>query len=274
MSMNFSVLMSVYKNDKPELVRSAIESVSINQTVKPDEVFIVVDGPVPETLSKELCQLQEEIQSLRIEWCKENRGLGLALQYGLERVKYDTVARMDSDDISLPNRFELQLAAFEDDKELSIVGGQITEFIDYPSNIVGARDCPLSDVALKKFMKARCGFNHMTVMFKKNEVLRAGNYQPWHFNEDYYLWIRMMLAGCKFANLPDTLVNVRVGKEMYARRSGWKYFKSEEGIQRYMWKYKLISFPHYVLNTCIRFGVQVAVPNKVRGWMYQKIFRK
>ncbi len=272
--MNFSVLMSVYKNDRHDWVRSSVESITINQTIQPNEVFIVVDGPVPDNLTKVLEDLQNKNPTIHIEWCKENRGLGLALRHGMERVKYDYVARMDSDDIAVPNRFELQLAAFEEDTSLSIVGGQITEFIDSPTNIVGKRQCPISDEDLKKFMKSRCGFNHMTVMFKKSDVMRVGNYQHWHYNEDYFLWIRMMQGGCKLANLPDTLVNVRVGKEMYARRGGWKYFKSEEGIQRYMWKNNLISFSQYVLNTCIRFGVQVVLPNSVRGWMFQKLFRK
>ena len=272
--MNFSVLMSVYKNDRPDWVRSSVESITINQTVQPNEVLIVVDGPIPDKLSNELKNLQSEYPTIHIEWCDENRGLGLALRHGLKRPKYDYVARMDSDDIAVSNRFELQLAALREDRSLSIVGGQITEFIDSPTNVVGKRQCPVNDGDLKQFMKSRCGFNHMTVMFKKSDVIKAGNYQHWHYNEDYFLWIRMMLCGCKFANLPDTLVNVRVGKEMYARRGGWKYFESEEGIQRYMWKHELISFPRYILNTCVRFGVQVVMPNRVRGWMFQKLFRK
>ncbi len=266
--------MSVYKNDRPEWVREAVESISIKQTVQPDEVLVVVDGPVGEELANELRMLQKEIPTIRIEWCKENRGLGVALQYGTERVSHELVARMDSDDIAAPNRFELQLAAFEKDKELSIIGGQISEFIDAPDNIVGMRQCPTDDDELRAYMKVRCGFNHMTVMFRKSEVLRVGNYQPWHYNEDYYLWIRMVLADCRMANLPDTLVNVRVGKDMYARRGGWKYFQSEAKLQKYMWQKGMISLPRYLLNTCIRFGVQVVIPNSVRGWMFRKLFRK
>ncbi len=266
--------MSVYRNDRPEWVREAVESVSIRQTVQPAEVLIVVDGPVGDELANELRVLQKEIPTIRIEWCKENRGLGVALQYGTERVSHELVARMDSDDIAVPNRFELQLDTFEKDNKLSIVGGQISEFIDTPDNIVGVRQCPTGNAELRAYMKVRCGFNHMTVMFKKSEVLRVGNYQPWHYNEDYYLWIRMVLVGCKIANLQETLVNVRVGKEMYARRGGWKYFKSEEGIQRYMWQKGMISLPRYLLNTFIRFGVQVMLPNSVRGWMFRNLFRK
>ena len=111
-------------------------------------------------------------------------------------------------------------------------------------------------------------------MFRKAEVLAVGNYQDWHYNEDYYLWIRMAEAGCRFANLPDTLVNVRVGKDMYARRGGWTYFRSEAGLQRYMRQHKIISLPRFLFNVAVRFAVQVVMPNKVRGFVFQKLFRK
>ncbi len=273
-NLNFSVLMSVYKNDRPDWLRTAVESVSVNQTRKPNEIIIVVDGQVGDDLSNELIQLQNEIPVIHIEWCSENRGLGIALQHGLLIAKNDLVARMDSDDISDQDRFKLQIEAFEKDCSLSLVGGQMSEFVDSPTNIVGNRHCPIDNNEIYLYMKSRCALNHVTVMFKKSEVMKAGNYQPWHYNEDYFLWIRMMLGGCKFANLPDTLVNVRVGKEMYARRGGWKYFKSEEGLQRYMLKNKVISLPRYIYNTCGRFVIQVIMPNSLRGFVFQKLFRK
>lgn len=114
----------------------------------------------------------------------------------------------------------------------------------------------------------------MTVVMRKDQYLKADGYLDWHFNEDYYLWIRMAEAGCSFANLPDVLVNVRVGEEMYARRGGWKYFRSEEGLQRYMFRKGMISLPRYIYNTTGRFVVQVALPNKIRGWVFRKFFRQ
>ncbi len=273
-SANFSVLMSVYKNDRPEWVRMAVESVTVHQTIKPSELLIVVDGPVSDTLSKELSELQEEISYIRIEWCQKNRGLGFVLHHGLQLVNNEIVARMDSDDIASSNRFELQLAAFEKDEDLSVLGGTIAEFIDSPNNIVASRCCPIDDNSIKQYMKSRCGFNHMAVMFKRSEVLKAGSYQDWHYNEDYYLWLRMMLAGCKFSNLPDTLVNVRVGRDMYKRRGGWKYFKSELGLQNYMLKNQIIGLFRYVYNVLGRLVIQVLMPNSVRGVIFQKILRK
>lgn len=109
---------------------------------------------------------------------------------------------------------------------------------------------------------------------QKTDVLRAGNYQDWHFNEDYYLWLRMMQHGCKFRNLEDVLVNVRVGKDMYARRGGWKYFKSEyfsSKIHVAATYYRII---HFLYNVTGRFVVEVMMTNCLRAWIFQNLLRK
>lgn len=267
-----SVCMSVYRNDKPDEVRISINSV-INQTVKPDEVVVVIDGPIPQELGSVLSEFESAGQ-IRTIPLAENGGLGNALRIGVSEAKNELIARMDSDDISLPDRFEKQLRCFEEDKSLSIVGGSITEFIDKPDNIVASRVCPSSDVEIRRFMKFRCGLNHVAVMFKKVEVIKAGNYKDWHYNEDYYLWLRMMLCGCKFHNLEDTLVNVRVGKDMYARRGGWKYFKSEALLHNFMWKKHIIRLPLFLYNVIGRFIVEVIMTNGMRAFVFQRLLRK
>ncbi len=268
----FSVCMSVYKNDNTEYLKNAIESV-LNQTIKPSEIIVVIDGPVPQKL-KSLLNEFESAGQIRTVPLAKNRGLGNALRIAVSEAKNNLIARMDSDDIALPDRFEKQLLCFEGDKDLSIVGGSITEFIYTPDNVVASRVCPSTDKEIKKFMKLRCGFNHMTVMFKKTEVLKAGNYQDWHFNEDYYLWLRMMQQGCKFKNLEDVLVNVRVGQDMYARRGGWKYFKSEYLLQKYMWKQKIIGLSQFSYNIMGRFVVELLMTNNMRAYVFQKLLRK
>lgn len=269
----FSVLISVYKNDNPQFFRTAIESVTINQTIKPDEVYIYVDGEVPEELKNTIIQLQDEIQYITVHWETNNKGLGKALQYGMEHVRNELVARMDSDDISLPDRFESQLKQFEENPELSVASGHISEFVGNPSNIVGTRKVPIGNDKIRQYMKKRDGLNHVAVLFKKSEVMKAGNYQDWHFNEDSYLWLRMYLAGCVFDNLDKVLVNVRVGSDMYKRRGGLKYYKSEEGLQRLRWKKGIISFPRYIMNCSIHFIVKCLLPNHVRGFVFQKLLR-
>lgn len=271
--ISFCVLIPVYRNDKPEDFRAAVKSISETQTITPNEVLIIVDGPIPEPLRQTIVGLQKEISYMRILWQKENKGLGTALRIGVEHASHELIARMDSDDISMPDRFRLQLEMFEKDSELSIAGSDITEFIGTPDNIVARKALPTENGKIKNYMKSRCPFNHMTVMFKRSEVLKVGNYQDWFWNEDYYLWIRMTMAGCKFANISEPLVNVRVGKDMYARRGGMRYFKSEAGIQRYMYVHRLISLPRYIVNVTIRFIVQVLMPNNIRGFVFQKLFR-
>lgn len=271
---SFSVLMAVYKNDDPAYFRIAVESISIHQTRKPDEIIIVVDGPIPDSLDNELKHLSNEIPIIKVVYLKVNKGLGNALRIGTQYSSNEIIARMDSDDIAFPDRFKKQISFLEDNNNISIVGGQISEFIDIEVDIVGNRIVPCEDEEIKSMMKKRCPFNHMTVAFRRSKVLDAGNYKDWHYNEDYYLWIRMMEHSMRFANLPDTLVNVRVGKNMYARRGGWKYFKSEKGLQDYMLQKKMITLPRYIFNVAVRFGVQMAMPNSIRGFVFQKLFRK
>ena len=274
LDFKFSVCMSVYKNDRPEYVDIAIQSIFIKQTVKPNEIVLVVDGPISMELESLIDNYSTKYSEIfTIIKLEKNQGLGNALRVAVEKAKYDWVARMDSDDIAAPDRFEKQKSFLQENLDVDIVGGQITEFIDVESNIVGLRNVPLLSADINVYIKARCPFNHMTVMFRKDKILAVGNYIDWHYNEDYFLWIRMFLAGCQFANLPETLVNVRVGKEMYQRRGGWKYFLSEAKLQKYMFDNDIIGIIRFVYNVFGRFVIQVLMPNKLRGFVFQKLFR-
>lgn len=281
----FSVAMCVYGKDNPEWFDTALYSV-INQTVQPNEIVLVVDGPIPESLQKvidkyaNICPggvvtkiLLTHFISFRVIYFKENRGLGKGLEKAVEMCRNEIIARMDSDDIAESNRFEMQIRYLINHPETDIIGGQIAEFIDSTDNIVGKRIVPLTDSGCKEYMKKRCPFNHMTVMFKRSSVMASGNYREWFWNEDYYLWIRMALNNCNFANLPETLVKVRVGEDMYSRRGGINYFVSEEKIQRLMLNNKVTTFSRYIVNTGERFILQVLMPNKVRAWVFKTFAR-
>jgi glycosyltransferase involved in cell wall biosynthesis len=270
---NFSVSMSVYKNDKPEFFRQALDSI-INQTLPPSEIVLVVDGPVPSEITKVVKEYETKYGYFKTIWIEKNVGHGNARRIGLDNCTYDIVALMDSDDISVPDRFEKQRKCFEEDNKLSIVGGYIQEFIENVENVVGTRIVPLLDAEIKEYIKSRCPMNQVSVMFKKQDVMKSGGYLKWYCDEDYYLWIRMCLRGCKFKNLSDNLVNVRGGTEMYRRRGGWKYFKSEAKLQSYMLNKKMIGFSKYFFNVVIRLVVQVLMPNRMRGYVFSKLFRK
>ena len=268
----FSVSMCVYIKDNPEWFKTAVESV-LNQTVKPSEVVLVVDGPVNAQLDAVIAHYENN-PIFRVVRLPENVGHGKARRAGLSHCRYELVALMDADDISAGDRFEKQLKMFEADESLAIVGSNITEFVGAPDNIVGARVVETDDSAIKADMKVRCPMNQVTVMFRKSAVDKVGGYVDWFNEEDYYLWLRMYLDGARFANLPDYLVNVRVGKEMYQRRGGKKYFLSEAKLQKYMYDNKVIGLVDFIVNVGKRFVVQLLLPNKLRSWVFKKFARK
>ena len=270
--LRFSVCISVYKNDTPPDFLTAVRSIW-NQTLPPNEIILVVDGPVPDELDKAIDQLQKEIPVLKVVRFPENKGHAFARQAGLDYAGNNLCAVMDSDDIAEPERFAKQVSAFQEHPEVSVIGGIIHEFIGSPDHVVGIRNVPEFDSDIKAYMKSRCPMNLVTVMLKKQDVMAVGGFQDWYCEEDYYLWLRLSQSGYKFYNIQENLVNVRVGEEMYQRRGGLRYFKSESRLQHYMFQQGLISFPRYVYNVTIRFIVQVLLPNKIRGWVFRTFAR-
>ena len=267
----FSVAMCVYGGDDPRWFAQAVDSI-LNQTAVPDEVVLVVDGPVPESLDQIICGYEQN-PVFRVVRLAENQGHGNARRASLANCSNELVALMDADDLSVPDRFEKQLAMFAADPEVDIVGGMIDEFVETPAEIVGVRHVPCTDEEIKVYLQTRCPMNQVTVMFKKSSVDAVGGYVDWYNDEDYYLWVRMHLAGMKFANTPDMLVHVRVGADMYRRRGGMRYFKSEAKLQKYMWKKGVIGFGTYAVNVAKRLIVQVLLPNRLRGWVFKAFAR-
>lgn len=270
--IKFSVSMCVYGKDNPTWFETAVESL-LSQTVKPTEIVLVVDGPVPPELD-EIIKKYEQNEIFKVIRFEENQGHGNARRAGLENSSYELVAIMDADDISVPFRFEKQLEVFEKNGDVDIVGGVISEFIDSPESSVGIREVCFDDEEIKRDLKKRCPMNLVTVMFKKSSIEKAGGFIDFYCEEDYYLWVRMAECGMRFANLEQILVNVRVGKEMYQRRGGVRYFKSEARLQGYMLKKHIIGFGTYTVNIAKRFVVQVLLPNRLRGWVFKKFARK
>lgn len=272
MEQTFSVTMSVYAKDDPAHFQAAVDSL-LHQTRRPDEIVLVVDGPVPEALTQIISAL-ESLPGVQVLRLKENQGHGNARRLGLCRCSNELVAIMDADDLCVPERFALQLDYFSRHPECDVLGGQIEEFVHDPAQPVGKRVVPLEHDALMQYLKKRCPFNQVTVMLRKKAAQDAGGYLDWYCDEDYYLWARMALSGAVFANLPQTLVQVRVGEEMYRRRGGRKYFSSEARLQRYMLQKKLISLPRYIVNVTKRFIVQLMLPNCLRSWVFRHFARE
>lgn len=269
----FSVLMSLYLKEKPEYFNEALKSV-INQTVKPNEIVIVYDGPITTELKSVVEQYVSNNPGLiKIIDNPENKGLGLALADGVPQCTYELIARMDTDDICRKDRFEKQLEEFVKDPRLDICGSHILEFEEKEENIVARRRVPLVDKDIKEYQKRRDGFNHVSVMFKKKSVLAAGNYQSCLLMEDTLLWANMFMNGAKGKNIDDYLVYVRIGKDMYERRGGFDYYKKYKAGRRKVYETGYISWVDYKMTLIVQFIV-AAIPNRVRGFVFKNLLHR
>ncbi|WP_146993644.1 glycosyltransferase, partial [Furfurilactobacillus siliginis] len=231
--MNFSVLMSVYKNAIASELKESLMSIE-NQTLKPTELVLIEDGPVPLSVQNVILNFIERCSfNVRVKKLPKNKGLGNALSVGLKLVSYELVARVDGDDICATDRFRQQIDVFKEKPDVSIVGSNVDEFIGTIDNVVGSRVVPENENEILDFARMRSPFNHPTVMFKKSVVLASGNYQSkFPLFEDYSLWVRLLDSGYIGYNIQDPLVKMRVGTGMYTRRGGVKYLRSYYRFRR------------------------------------------
>lgn len=269
----FSVLMSLYIKEKAEYFDECMQSM-LNQTVLPAEIVIVFDGPISDELRKTVERYRTENPG----WIKtveneKNKGLGLALADGVPACTYELIARMDTDDIARADRFEKQLEMFMNDSELDVCGSHIIEFEGQIDNILSKRDVPIKYKEIAEYQKQRSAFNHMTVMYKKSTVLRAGNYEHCPLMEDDMMWIRMLIAGAKCANVDDYLVYARTGNAMIERRGGWAYYKKYKSGRKKILDTGYISKWDYFYTIIIQFVVAL-MPGKIRGFIFKKVLHR
>ncbi len=265
--------MSLYIKEKAEYFKLCMESV-LGQTALPDEIVIVKDGPVSEEVDVALEDYVSKNRNLfKIVALTENKGLGLALSEGIQHCSNELVARMDTDDIAVPERFELQLKMFESNPELDICGGQILEFEENEDNIVAERKVPLSHGEIIEYQKKRSAFNHMTVMFKKSKVLKAGNYKHCPLMEDDMLWVDMINAGAKCANLSENLCKVRTNRDMIARRGGLKYYNKYKNARKQILNTGFITKKEYRKTNRIQFLVCI-MPAWLRKFVFFNLIHK
>ena len=270
---SFSVLMSLYINEKASYFEECMESIT-HQTVLPTEIVIVEDGPVQTDVREVLERYKKTYPGwIRSVLLPENKGLGEALAIGVDACRCRLIARMDTDDIAREDRFEKQLREFEKDPELDICGSIIYEFEQDIDHIVAKRTVPLNDEEIREYQKRRDAYNHVSVMFKKESVLKAGNYQPCPLMEDTLLWVHMIQSGAKGKNINEPLVYVRIGHEMYERRGGWSYFKDYRSGRRKVKQTGYISNSDYYLTLSAQFVVAM-VPERLRGWIFKNVLHK
>ena len=269
----FSVLMTVYKSDNPNYFKISLNSI-LNQTAFPTEIVIVKDGQVPQTIQNvinEVDSLYPDI--IRQVQLKTNVGLGLALNVGLKECRYELVARMDSDDICLPERFEKQLAIFSKYPETDIVGCPVKEFVGTPDNIVGKRDVPFDNTSIYQYARRRDPFNHPTVMYRKSKVMKFGPYGNYRKNQDTALWIDLLSNGCVAYNVPEYLLMFRFDERTYAKRKSWINTQTLIKIRWHGYKIGFNSFYDFLVVAIAQLGMYI-LPVCFQKFVYTKILRK
>ncbi|MCL2456248.1 MAG: glycosyltransferase [Defluviitaleaceae bacterium] len=269
--VKFSVLLCTYAKDNPEQLAQSINS-TLEQTVLPNEWVIVKDGKLPEE-SDAVIRGFSPPGALRVVALPKNVTLGPARMAGLKTASHEWVALVDADDVCLPDRFEKQLALINADPELCIVGGQIIEFEEIPGTALAARNVPICHAEILKCAKKRNPFSAMTVMFHREKALDAGGFRYHPGFEDYDLWTRMIANGARCANHSDVLVHVRAGKNMYSRRRGLKYIRSEWRMQRNLKKLGINNLFEFIGNIFLRIPVRL-LPAEILGRIYERFARK
>lgn len=270
----YSVVMSVYHKDSPEFLATALKSIYEDQTRKPDEIVVVADGPITNGLQRVLDDFRVGKEDIvNYYYLERNCGLGEALRIGTQKCRGDYIFRMDSDDVSVPERFEKQIKYVENHPETDVLGTDIAEFNDENDNYKRIRSCPAEHKDIVRMGKRRNPMNHVSVCMKRSALEKSGGYKPLLLLEDYYLWLRMIVAGCKMANLNVPLVNVRVGNGFESKRGakaravGWRV------LQDYMVEHGMISrFTACTNMICIHAFVRT--PTVVKKLLYNRILRK
>jgi glycosyltransferase involved in cell wall biosynthesis len=272
----FSVLISIYYKEKPSFLKTSLQSV-FNQTLLSNEVVIVKDGPLTPELDAVLDSFQIQYPGI-IKICAlpENLGLGVSLAYGLNICTNELVARMDTDDICLPFRFEEQYSMLVNHPELDLVGFNIAEFEYDPTIIKSYRNLPEFPEDIRKFGKRRCPVNHPSLMFRRSKVQQVGNYRRLKINkgmEDYHLWMRMLNENMQFYNIQKVGMLCRIGNDMISRRHGFLYYRLEMDCFAKGLKMGYIGWLDFCVAVISR-GIIHTVPKPITKWIYNKFLRQ
>lgn len=272
--MNFSVLSSIYYKESPAHFNACMESIWDAQTLRPTEIILIEDGPLTPELDEVIEQWQNKLgDTLCVKKLEKNVGLGKALNEGLKHCTNEWVFRMDTDDICTPDRFSKQVAFIKENPDVVLFGGQILEFNQDVSDAQVLKAVPENHNEIKAFAQNRCPFNHMTVAYRHDVITLLGAYQHHLFMEDYNLWLRVIGAGYKVANLPDVILFARVGNGMHARRKGLEYIKSEKKLLDLKKELKLQHPIHANMLFLIR-SIFRLLPSTMLGKIYNNFLRK
>lgn len=260
---DYSVLLSVYKKENPVFFKAALDSV-FAQTIKPNEVLLVCDGPLTPELEEVISLYREDLNVVRL---PSNVGLGEALRQGVIACRNEFILRADTDDISAPDRAEKELTCLVNGK-YDLLSSDVLMFFGDIGNQKGYRSLPSSESEIRSFAKKRCPFNHPSVAFRKSAVIAAGNYETLLYREDWYLWVRMLQNGCRCTNIAEPLVYMRTDDNQLRRRSNRTAYESIVKLFKYMKGTHFISGPRYAWNRFVFWGQRIC-PLSLERWIYK-----
>lgn len=267
-----SALVTVYHRIVPTELQETLDSLSA-QTRPADEVVIVQDGPISDELQRIIDAFVERTPGARTIVLARNQGSGPASEAGLKTITTDFLARLDADDIAFPERFEKQLAFFEQHPDVDVLGTALAEFHGSTETVVGKRVLPETHAELTKYALINSPINNPSVMMRTAAVKAAGGYRAVHHMEDYDLYARMLASGARFHNLPEALTYFRSSDDVFERRTGKGMFAAERQMQRNLVSYGLISKPRAMVNLVVRTAYRMlpaAALKKAYGTLFHR----
>jgi glycosyltransferase involved in cell wall biosynthesis len=263
--------MSTYHGDTPSDICAALESV-LDQTLIPNEIVLVLDGKIDIENHNTVEKFRNKYPDLlKVYPLNENIGLGPALNYGLRQCQYEWVARMDSDDIAVRNRFETQVQYILQNPTVDVLGGHAEEFYQTPGDLKRINKSPVQD-EIYAYSRWRNPVIHPTVFYRKSAVIAVNSYSNIPYFEDYYLWLQMIKAGYKIVNVNKILINFR-NSSTISRRHGLAYARYELNFLQNAHSKKLLNTFYFLSNIVVRIPVRL-LPRKVLNLLYGQVLRK
>ena len=272
---DISICMPIYYKESAETIRRCFDSL-MKQTILPKQIVCALDDPSEPEVEECLKEIKETIEpELVMCYCERGRGLGAVLRTGVEHCTCSYIARMDVDDIALPERLEKEKAFLDSHPDVDVVGSNIAEFEDSVDKVIAYRIVPEKDEECKRMLKRRDPINHMTAMYRRGSILKAGNYAAdMKSCEDTYLWTAFYQHGLRFANIQENLVLVHGGGEMYQRRGGKKAYAFVKKAIMFKKEVGLIKGAEALFQKTANYVILVAMPNSFRRFVYERILRK
>lgn len=265
----FTVLLSVYCKESPLYLSQSLSSIWDDQHQQPGQIVLVKDGPLTPDLNAVIDDWIIRLGDIiTVVGLPENIGLAGALNKGLQYCRFDLVARMDTDDLAMPERFKLQVLFMNSQPEVAVSSGFIEEWNTDFTIKLSSRSLPITHNEIVAFAKLRSPISHPAAIFRKSVILDVGGYED-IYPEDHLLWIRVIQKGYKLANIPDVLLRMRTGEEFVTRR-GYNFLKGELASYWLMYQSGFLSVGEYIRATVLRSLVRLA-PRFVKLWLYKNM---